>query len=79
MCHAYATVDRVRAAAIGLGQHHGARAAIATGASFFGVGGTQLFSKRLEQGASRWYIVQRDTLLTVNEFKGGECHANEVR
>jgi hypothetical protein len=79
MRHAYATVDCVRVAAIGLGQHHGACAAVAAGASFFGVGGTQLFAQNLEQGASRWYIVQRDTLLTVNEFKGGECHANEVR
>ena len=44
MRHAYATVDTVRVAVIGSGQHHRACATVAAGATFFGVGGTQLFS-----------------------------------
>jgi hypothetical protein len=66
-------------AAIGLGQHHGACAAVSAGASFFGVGGAQLFAQNFQQSASRWYIVQRDTLLTVNEFKLGDCHDSEIK
>jgi ABC-type multidrug transport system fused ATPase/permease subunit len=77
--HADATVDGVRVAAIGFGQHHGAGAAVAAGASFFGVGGAQLFAQDVKQGAGRWYIDQRMAPVTVNQIQFGESHANSAK
>ena len=76
MRHAYATVDAVRVAVVCFGEHHGAGTAVATGATFFGIGGTQFLSQYVQQCARRWYIGQRIKPVTVNQIKFGECHAN---
>ena len=55
MRHANATVDRVALRAVA--QVHGASAAIASGATFFDIGGMQCFTQQVQQGCGRWYIV----------------------